>query len=222
MTDLLHANVRRGPSPVTAAVLALIVALLVVPVALIAIALGIGLLQLPYELVLVLQRRPIALPLHMVASGLALILIPIAAWTRRRRGLHRPIGRAAAICVAAGGTSAVLVALASEATAMARAGLFAQGLVCLALLAAAFAAIRSGDVSRHARLMIAMSAVVSGAIWLRLVMAGIVASGAPFDAAYGIAAWACWLVPLALALKLKHVPRAREPAWRTGTKDGVG
>ncbi len=207
MTDLAHVTARRGPLPVTAAILALIVALLVVPVALIAIALGLGLLQLPYELMLVLQRRPVALPLHMVASGLALILIPIAAWTRRRRGLHRAVGRAAAICVAAGGASALLVALASEATAIARAGFFAQGLVCLALLAAAFGAIRSRDVSRHARLMIAMAAVVSGAIWLRLVMAGIVAFGAPFDAAYGVAAWACWLVPLSLALSMSRKAR---------------
>jgi hypothetical protein len=198
MTDLAHVTVRRGRWPVTAAILALIIALLVVPVALVAIALGVGLLQLPYELTLVLQRRPVALPLHMVASGLALILIPIAAWARRRRGLHRPVGRAAAICVAAGGASALLVALASEATAMARAGFFAQGLVWLALLAVAFAAIRRGDVSRHARFMIAMAAVASGAIWLRLAMAGIVAFGAPFDAAYGVAAWACWLVPLSL------------------------
>lgn len=208
MTDLAHVAARRGPLPVTAAILALIVALLVVPVALIAIALGLGLLQLPYELMLVLQRRPVALPLHMVASGLALILIPIAAWTRRRRGLHRAVGRAAAICVAAGGASAFLVALASEATAIARAGFFAQGLVCLALLAAAFGAIRGRDVSRHARLMITMAAVVSGAIWLRLVMAGIVALGAPFDAAYGVAAWACWLVPLSLALSMSR----KEPA----------
>ncbi|HKA78535.1 MAG TPA: DUF2306 domain-containing protein [Xanthobacteraceae bacterium] len=203
MTDLAHVTARRGPSPVTAAILALIIALLVVPVALIAIALGIGLLQLPYELALVLQRRPVAFPLHMVTSGLALILIPIAAWTRRLRGLHRPVGRAAAICVAAAVTSALLVALASEATAVARAGFFAQGVVCIALLAAAFGAIRGGDVSRHARLMIAMAAVMSGAIWLRLAMAGIVAAEAPFDAAYGAAAWGCWLVPLTLVLVVR-------------------
>lgn len=204
VTDLAHVTDRRGRRPVTAAILALIVALLVVPVALIAIALGIGLLQLPYELTLVLQRRPVALPLHMVASGLTLILIPIAAWARRRRGLHRPVGRAAAICVAVGGASALLVALASEATAVARAGFFVQGLVWLALLAAAFAAIRRGDVSRHARLMIAMAAVASGAIWLRLLMAGVVAFGAPFDAVYGVAAWACWLVPLSFVLSMSR------------------
>ncbi len=203
MTDLAHVTARRRLSPVTAVFLALIAYLLVIPVALVAIALGLGLLQLPYELALVLQRRPLAFPLHMVASGLALILIPIAAWARRRRGLHRPLGRAAAICVAAGGLSALLVALASEAGVVARAGFFVQGLVWLALLAMAFAAIRSGNVSRHARLMIAMAAVASGAIWLRLVVASVVALEGPFDAAYGVAAWACWLVPLAIALRVE-------------------
>src|SRR5262245_1905619 len=88
MTDLVYATARRGLSPVTAVILVLILSLLVVPVALVAIALGLGFLQLPYELVIVLQRRPIAFPLHMLASGLALILIQIAACARRRRDLH--------------------------------------------------------------------------------------------------------------------------------------
>jgi predicted membrane protein DUF2306 len=199
MTDLVHATARRGLSPVTAAFLVLIASLLVIPVAVVAIALGLGLLQLPYELVIVLQRRPIAFPLHMVASGVALILIPIAAWARRRRDLHRAVGRAAALCVAAGGASALVVALASEATAVARAGFFVQGVVWLALLAAAFTAIRCGNVARHARLMIAMAAVASGAIWLRLVIYSAVAADLPFDTVYAAAAWACWMVPLGLA-----------------------
>ena len=199
MTDLVHVTTRRGLSPVTAGILVLIVSLLVIPVALVAIALGLGLLQLPYELVIVLQRRPIAFPLHMVASGIALILIPIAAWARRRRDLHRAVGRAAAICVAAGGLSALLVAFASEATAIARAGFFVQGLVWLTLLAAAVTAIRRGNVARHVRLMIAMAAVASGAIWLRLVICGAVAAGLPFDPVYAVAAWVCWMVPLGLA-----------------------
>ena len=199
MTDLVHVTARRGLSPVTAGILVLIASLLVIPVALVAIALGLGLLQLPYELFIVLQRRPVAFPLHMVASGLALILIPIAAWARRRRDLHRAVGRAAAICVAAGGVSALVVALASEATAVARTGFFVQGVVWLALLAAAFTAIRCGNVARHARLMIAMAAVASGAIWLRLVIYGAVFAGLPFNPVYAAAAWVCWMAPLGLA-----------------------
>jgi|SRR5262245_7050900 len=202
--DLAHLNldhvvVRRRLPPVIAVILASIVCLLVIPAALLAIALGLGLLQLPYELFVVLQRRPIAFPLHMVTSGLALILIPIAAWARRRRGPHRAVGRAAAICVAAGGASALLVALASDATATARAGFFVQGVVWLTLLAAAFIAIRRGNVARHAQLMIAMAAVASGAVWLRLTLYGAVSAGLPFDPVYAVAAWACWTVPLGLA-----------------------
>lgn len=167
-----------------------------------AIALGLGLLPLPYPLLLVLLRLPVAFPLHMLASGLALILIPIAAFLRHRRGVHRAVGRMAAVCVAIGGTTALLVAVASEATVAARAGLFAQGLVWLVLLAAAVMAIRRGAVSRHARLMIAMAAVASGAIWLRLTVYAAVSAGLPFEPVYATAAWACWMVPLALAVVL--------------------
>lgn len=181
------------------------------PAALTAIALGLGLLPLPYQLFLVLDRLPVAFPMHMIASGLALILIPIAALLRQRRVLHRTAGRTAAVCVVVGGTTALMVAAASEATFAARAGLFAQGLVWLWLLCAAVVAIRRGAVARHAHLMIAMAAVASGAIWLRFVLYAAVAAGLPFDPVYAAACWACWIVPLALAgmVSLTGIP-ARE------------
>lgn len=167
-----------------------------------AIAFGFGLLPLPYPLFLVLQRLPVAFSLHMIASGLALILIPIAAVLRRRRVAHRAAGRAAALCVVVGGTTALLVAVASEATLAARTGLFTQGVVWLTLLAAAVVAIRRGVVTQHARLMIAMAAVASGAIWLRLVLYAAITVGLPFDPVYAVATWACWLAPLVIAAAL--------------------
>jgi hypothetical protein len=177
----------------------LIVFSLVVPVGLVAVALGFGLIRLPYELFLVVQRLPLLFPLHMIASGVALILIPIAAFARHRHGVHRTVGRYAVVMIAVGGLTALPVALASEASAVARGGFFVQGLVWLALLAAALAAIRRGARARHAALMIAMAAVASGAIWLRLVMAVAVAAKLPFAEIYAAAAWLCWLIPLALA-----------------------
>ena len=105
----------------------------------------------------------------------------------------------AAAAVIVGALTALPVALASEAAAPVRAGLFAQGVVWLALLVVAVTAIRRGEVARHARLMIAMAAVASGAIWLRLVMFAVNLAGLPFEAAYAVAAWACWFVPLAIA-----------------------
>jgi uncharacterized membrane protein YozB (DUF420 family) len=139
----------------------------------------------------------------MIAAGLALILIPIAAVVRHDRRIHRPIGRIAAICVCIGAVTALAVALASEASLATRAGFFVQGLVWLALLVAAVVAIRRRDRMRHARLMLAMAAVASGAILLRLTLAGAIALNLPFDTAYAVAAWACWIIPLAALFLLQ-------------------
>ena len=216
MTDLPYVTGHRRLPSVAAIILALILSLLVLPAAVVAIALGLGSRPLPYELFVVLQRLPLVFPLHMIASGLALILIPIAAFARPWRGVHRAAGRIAAAAVIVGGLTALPVALASEATAVARAGLFTQGLVWLALLAAAVAAIRCGEVGRHARCMLAMAAVASGAVWLRLVMFAANAAGLPFEPVYAAATWACWLIPLAIAAMLSGTaPRPANAARGT-------
>jgi hypothetical protein len=184
---------------------------LVIPTGVLAIALGLGLLRLPYELLVVLRRLPVAFPVHMIASGAALILIPIAAFARRRPALHRPVGRVAAIAVAVGGISALPVAAMSEAPVLARAGFFTQGVVWLALLAVAIIAIRAGHRSRHAFCMVAVAAVATGAIWLRLVMAATNAAAWPFSPAYSSASWACWLVPLAAVTAFAIYRRGAQP-----------
>jgi hypothetical protein len=212
MIDSIRMTGRRGLHPVVAVACALMVAFLLVPTALTAIALGLGLVPLPYDLLLVLQRLPVVFPMHMVASGLALIFIPITAFARHRRKIHRALGRMTAVFVVVGGLTALPVALASEATAVARAGLFAQGLVWLALISMAVAAIRRRDAARHAALMVAMAAVASGAVWLRLVMAVAAAFNPPFAATYGVAAWVCWMVPLALTQA--HLVTNRWDAYR--------
>ena len=180
--------------------LALGIMLLALPTAVFAILSGLQLVLLPYPLFLVLERLPILFPLHMVASGLALILIPAAFLTRRRARLHRVVGRLAAGCVVLGGGTALVVAVVSVASLAVRAGFFVQGLVWLGLLATAVFAIRRGEHVRHARLMIAMACVTSGALWLRLVLVAASFAGAPFETVYAVTAWACWLVPLAIGV----------------------
>lgn len=215
VTDLVQIARPRGPRPATV-LLWITFASLVVPTGLVAIALGLAWLELPYELLLVLRRLPLLFPAHMIASGAALILIPIAAVLRRRPAAHRIVGRLAAAAVAVGGCAAVPVAFASEASAAARAGFATQGVVWLALLVAAVTAIRRGRRSRHAALMIAMAAVASGAIWLRVTLAVTNAAALPFDRAYAVAAWACWLVPLAVAVALTERARTSIIAQRLG------
>jgi hypothetical protein len=216
MSHSVHARDGRAMGALTIAVFGVIVCLLCIAVMLVALGLAFGLLPLPYPLFLVLQRLPIAFPLHMAASGLALVLIPIAAMSRHYSHIHRPVGRMAAVCVGVGGLTALAVALASEASIAARAGFYMQGLTWLGLLGLGLAAIRRRDRARHARHMIAMAAVASAALWLRLVMAAAGPMNWPFETTYAIAAWACWLVPLALVLAFAlpvDLARGRPPAW---------
>jgi hypothetical protein len=180
-----------------------------VPTALVALGEGAGQLLLPYNLFVVDQRLPGIFRLHMLASGLALLLIPLVIWVRRDRAWHRALGRLTAIMVLAGALTALPVALWSDSVVTARLGFLAQGLVWLGFIVAGVIAIRQRKVQDHARLMLAMAAVASGAIWVRLTTAVATSWDLPFDPMYGCAAWLGWMVPLALVLL--YPPRLLEP-----------
>jgi hypothetical protein len=180
--------------------LLLLVIGLALPTGLVAVGEGAGRLALPFNLYVVDQRLPGVFKLHMLASGLALALIPLVVWVRRDRAWHRPLGRIAAVSVLIGALTSLPVALASESVAMARAGFLAQGIVWLALIGAGYHAIRQQRIQDHARLMLAMAAVASGAIWVRLTTAVATNWHLPFDPIYGCVAWAGWLVPLAIVM----------------------
>ena len=78
----------------------------------------------------------------MLASGAALLLIPLAIAVRRDRAWHKPLGRSPPSLVVLGALTSLPVAVISHSVAMARAGFFAQGIVWLALIALGVAAIR--------------------------------------------------------------------------------
>jgi hypothetical protein len=171
---------------------------LIVPTGLVAVGEGAGGLALPFNLHLVDQELPGIFRLHMLASGAAMLLIPLTIFLRRHRSWHRLLGRVAAAAVVIGALTSLPVAAASHSVAMARAGFFAQGVVWLTLIALGVIAIRRKQIARHQRLMLAMAAVASGAIWVRLGTTVATSCDLPFDPIYGCVAWAGWMVPLAL------------------------
>jgi hypothetical protein len=174
-----------------------LVLLLAVPTGVIALAEGAALLRLPFNLFLVDQRLPGIFKLHMFASGSAMLLIPLTIAVRCDRTWHKPLGRLTAVMVVFGGLTALPVAFYSHSVAMARAGFFVQGIVWLALIALGVMAVRQRRFAGHARLMLAMAAVASGALWVRLATAVATTYDFPFDPVYGCVAWLGWMVPLA-------------------------
>lgn len=157
-----------------------------------------GILPLPFRLVLLDERLPGVFRLHMAASALGLLLLPLVLATRRRPALHRPLGRAAAVAFGVGLVMALPSALASDAEPLARAGFLAQGLLALILMAVGLAGIARGRRDVHGPAMASLAAIVSGAVVLRLLVLGVVALGVPFEPSYTAIAWLAWLLPLGL------------------------
>lgn len=179
-----------------------LVLLLALPTGIVAVTQGLGAIPLPYNLFLVDQSLPGIFKLHMLASGAALLLIPAVIALRRTSAWHRPLGYVTAIAVLLGALTSLPVALFSHSAAMARAGFLAQGVVWLALIALGILAIRRRRFAHHARLMLAMAAVASGALWVRLTTTVATGYDLPFDAVYSCAAWLGWLLPLAVVTLL--------------------
>src|SRR5665647_95374 len=79
-----------------------LVLLLAVPTGIVAVTQGLGTIPLPYNLFVVDQRLPGIFKLHMLASGVALLLIPAVIALRRNSAWHRPLGYATAVAVLLG------------------------------------------------------------------------------------------------------------------------
>ena len=182
--------------------------LLVIPVGLVAIASGTGIIRLPLEMFLLSERLPVIFKFHMVTSAGALMLAPVVIALRNRPSIHRMLGRLLGAFVVAGGLSALPVAIFSSSNAIARAGFFAQGLVWLTLLTAGIHAIRHGNRGRHARLMLAMVAVTSGAVWFRVFTGLAIFLQLPFEPVYAVSAWLGWIIPLAIVWSAPQIATA--------------
>jgi Predicted membrane protein (DUF2306) len=174
---------------------------LIIGVGFVAIGSGTGLILLPFEMHVLAERLPGLFQTHMVASAAALLLLPPVIWLRHRRGIHRVLGRVLGGFVVLGGLTALPVAILSHSPIGARAGFFVQGLVWLALFMAGFMAIRRRDRATHARLMMSMAAVTTGAIWFRILTGTAIWLQFPFDPVYTASAWLGWMIPLAIVTR---------------------
>jgi uncharacterized membrane protein len=165
-------------------------------VAVAALASAMDMPPLPEPLALLNERLPGLFRLHMVASGLTLLLLPWILLLRHRRSFHRLLGRVGAVLLLVGAATALPVALGSESPPFVRAGFFTQGALCLLFLLEGVKAVRARNVQRHAKLMLRVAALVSGAVVLRLMMAVAMKAGLPFDETYAATAWLSWTIPL--------------------------
>lgn len=151
----------------------------------------------------VYRLNPIVIHTHAFAAGLALLLGPwqfSARLRARRPQVHRWIGRIYLLAgIVVGGVSGLLLSR------IAQGGWVAQlGFACLAVLwlytgYRGYRAIRRGERIEHRRWMLRNHALTLAAVSLRLYIPLALANGIPFEAAYPVIAWICWVPHLFIA-----------------------
>ncbi|GAB5428535.1 MAG: DUF2306 domain-containing protein [Devosia indica] len=166
------------------------------------------------------QLRPIAFFAHVILAPVALALVPFQLWQglRDRRPLvHRLMGRAYGMAVVISGASGLWLAVATEAGPVAA---FGFGLLAVLWLGTTLTGIRlamSGDRIAHRRWMIRSIALTLAAVTLRIQIPVGMILEIPFDTAYPVIAWLCW-VPNLIAAELilrwrrRSTVRLRAPA----------
>lgn len=157
------------------------------------------------------EAQPGAVYTHIVAGSVALVLAPwqfVARWRARQPRVHRWTGRAYLLLgVLPASVAGFVMALQAQGGAVGRWGFGLLAVLWLASALQAWAAIRRGDVAAHRRWMVRNVALTLAAVTLRLWLPGAMVLNLPFQPAYAVIAWACWVPNLLVAeLMLRRRP----------------
>lgn len=157
---------------------------------------------------------PLAAFFHLAASAVALAVGPFQHNTRIRARcltVHRWSGRAYVIAVLLGGSAALVLATTSQAGLTTHLGFGALAVLWLYTTAMAYRRILAKDLAAHRRWMTRSFALTLAAVTLRIYMPASLALGIPFDTAYRVVSWMCWVPNLIIAEWLIRRRRRKVP-----------
>jgi uncharacterized membrane protein len=159
---------------------------------------------------------------HIFASMIALALGPLQFSSRvraARPALHRWLGRLyLGIGVCVGGLAGLFMAFFAFGGPVSRIGFACLALAWLYSGFRAYRAIRARDVASHRRWMVRNFALTFAAVTLRLWLPASVVAGVPFELAYPVIAWLCWVPNLLVAERLFNQSRVTPAAAHTTSR----
>jgi uncharacterized membrane protein len=151
----------------------------------------------------VFEAVRLGLYLHVFGSTFALALGPFQFSARLRArhvALHRVLGRLyLGVGVLLGGGAGFYMAFRAFGGIVSKAGFACLAMLWLFTGLRAFVAIRRREIAAHGRWMVRNFALTFAAVTLRIWLPGWVAAGVPFEAAYPVVAWLCWVPNAAVA-----------------------
>lgn len=155
------------------------------------------------EMMRAFQENLPAVYAHVFGAAVALIVGPLQFFTGLRArwpAFHRALGRAYLLLgVGIGGVAGLWMSTFAYGGLTARAAFATLAVMWLSSGALALRAILRGDAAAHRRWMMRNFAMTFGAVTLRLMLTGSFALKVPFDTAYPVIAWACWMPNLVVA-----------------------
>jgi hypothetical protein len=141
-------------------------------------------------------------PAHFFGAGLALLLVPVQlsqGIRRRWPAVHRTSGALSAAAILIGGVSGLSLAQQAQGGLPTMAGFSLLSLLWLGITGNGIRLAIRGDTSRHGTWMAYSIALTAGAITLRVILGiGTGVLELPFMVVYITAAWASWLLNLAI------------------------
>jgi uncharacterized membrane protein len=149
-----------------------------------------------------LESQRLAFIVHITAGPIALVILPFQLWrglrTRGRR-LHRWMGRTYGVMVGLAGLSGLVIAITTNAGPVAATGFAVLAVLWLWTTAQAVLHARAGRIAQHRAFMIRSAALTFAGVTLRLWLPVFLVPGIPFEIAYPIIAFLCWIPNLMVA-----------------------
>lgn len=153
------------------------------------------------ELLGQLEGQRLAFILHVSLAPIALAVgsIQFFASIRRRKALHRWLGRVYGVSILISGSAGVVVALNAAGGLSAQLGFALLALVWVFTTANAVRHAMARRIGKHRRWMIYSFALTFAGVTLRLYVFGFMAAGLSYTEASAYLAWLCWVPNLGFA-----------------------
>ena len=149
------------------------------------------------------EAHAFAIQAHIFASALALLIGPFQFSMRLRAArpvLHRWMGRVyLGVAVLLGGSAGLYMSLHAFGGLPGKLGFGCLALAWLYTGLRAYVSVRAGRIDAHRQWMIRNFALAFAAVTLRIYLPASFALRIPFELAYPVIAWACWLPNLLVA-----------------------
>lgn len=139
---------------------------------------------------------PLGVRAHLLGGTLALVLGAFQLSSRLRArylNAHRWVGRVYVAAVLIGGSGGIALAPISMGGMPAHLGFGVLGVLWIISVAIGYRRIRNGDQVTHRQWMMRNYSLTFAAVTLRVYLPLSLAAGIPFETAYPVIAWLCWV-----------------------------